>query len=109
MLDLIPMGKKNAIKRKALRQLCYMDDGAMRATISKIRKVNKASHTILNDQDGDGYYRPIFPDDYEKVLRFIRQEESRARSIRESLRSARAFIKAVENQNQIGGFFDDTK
>jgi len=99
LLNLIPIGKKNAIKRAKLRKLCKMDDGAMRSEISKIRKSKRADHTIINDQDGVGYYRPIFPDDYDKVLRFIKQEESRAKSIRDSLKSARAFLKAVEKQN----------
>ena len=101
LLDLIPKGKKNAVKRSKLRILCKMDDGAMRSEISKIRKSNRADHVIINDQDGVGYYRPIFPDDYEKVKRFIQQEESRAKSIRDSLKSARAFLRKVEQQNQI--------
>ena len=96
MLDLIPIGKENSIKRKSLAKLCRLDDNTMRAEISKTRKVNRADHAILNDQDGVGYYQPIFPDDYDKVVGFIKQEESRAKSIIESLASAKAFLRAVE-------------
>ena len=98
LLDFVPKGKGNAIRRSDLRKLCKISDRAMRMEILKTRKSRKADHTILNDQDGVGYYQPIFPDDYDKVLNFIRQEESRARNIFKGLRSARAFVKAVEKQ-----------
>ena len=100
MLLLIPKGKENAIKRADLRKKCGLDDAYMRSEISKVRKRKRADHVILNDQDGVGYYRPKFPDDYERVARFIKQEESRALSIWKSLESARAFLKKADNQKQ---------
>jgi len=101
LLDLIPIGKENAIKRKSLTKLCRMSDRAMRAEILKTRKIDKADHAILNDQDGVGYYKPIFPDDYDKVLKFIRQEENRAKSIKESLASAMAFLREIESHRGV--------
>ena len=100
LLDFVPKGKQNAIRRSDLRKLCKISDRAMRMEILRTRKSRKADHTILNDQDGVGYYQPIFPDDYEKVLNFIRQEESRAKNIFKGLRSARAFLRKAEQKNQ---------
>ena len=84
IVDLIPIGRENAIPRKILLSLCIQNkivedgasaDRAMRMLIEKAR----IDYTILNLPDGHGYYRPS-KDDLMDLQRYIRQEEKRAKS-----------------------------
>ena len=84
IVDLIPIGRENAIPRKILLSLCIQNkivedgasaDRAMRMLIEKAR----IDYTILNLSDGHGYYRPS-KDDLMDLQRYIRQEEKRAKS-----------------------------
>lgn len=51
--DLIPAGKRNAIKRYELRAVASMSDREMRRAIQEDRQ---NGYPICNDQDGEGYY-----------------------------------------------------
>ena len=96
--DLIPVGRDNAISRKALVSLCVEHeliedsvkdkDRAMRLLIQKDRK----DFVILNLSNGDGYYR-ISKDDMQDLQRYIRQEEKRAKSSFRNIKLARALYE----------------
>jgi len=91
ILDYIPTGSKNAIKRKYLVQMTVMSDRKVRQEIHKARR----KIPILNLQDGLGYAIPDMNDaqDRKLLIRFVRQEESRLKSIGWALRSARRTLK----------------
>lgn len=96
IVDLIPVGRNNAISRKSLLQLCVQNgliesdktyvsqDRRMRNMIEKAR----VNYTILNLSDGHGYYRPT-KDDLQDLQRYIRQEEKRAKSTFKNLSMAK--------------------
>ena len=96
--DLIPVGRDNAISRKALVSLCVEHeliedsvkdkDRAMRLLIQKDRK----DFVILNLSNGDGYYR-ISKDDMQDLQRYIRQEEKRAKASFRNIKLARALYE----------------
>lgn len=85
--ELIPIGRDNAISRKALVSLCITNklidgnisqdsqDRAMRVLLERARM----DTTILNLSDGVGYYR-VSMEDLQDLQRYIRQEDSRAKS-----------------------------
>lgn len=71
VLELIPMGRENAIKRRELAELASLTDRQMRRAIQQLRAEGAP---ILNDMDGRGYYVS-----YEKreMQRQIKQIKSR--------------------------------
>lgn len=84
IIDLIPVGKENAIKREQLTRLCFQygliadvkdKDRAMRELIGEARK----EHSIINMSHGDGYYQPRkdSKEEMAELNAFIRQEERR--------------------------------
>jgi len=84
IIDLIPVGKENAIKREQLTRLCFQygliadvkdKDIAMRDLIGEARM----EHPIINMSHGDGYYQPRTDSKEEmaELNAFIRQEERR--------------------------------
>lgn len=84
IIDLIPVGKENAIKREQLTRLCFQygliadvkdKDRAMRDLIGEARM----EHPIINMSHGDGYYQPRTESKEEmaELNAFIRQEERR--------------------------------
>lgn len=93
IIDLIPIGRENAILRKQLVQLCLQNNliekgaDADRATRKLIEKA-RIDYTILNLSDGHGYYRPS-KDDLMDLQRYIRQEEKRAKSTFKNLSMAK--------------------
>lgn len=93
LLNYIPIGKDNAIKRTDLCKVMGLDDRTCRGVIKQLRRDN----VILNLQDGGGYFRPLLPDESELVERFVKQETKRLKSIGWSLKAAR---KAVLNPCQ---------
>lgn len=94
IIDLIPIGRDNAISRKVLVQLCVNKglieedvkdkDRVMRKLIEKARM----NYTILNLSDGSGYYR-VSKDDLQDLNRYIRQEEHRAKATFKNLSMAK--------------------
>lgn len=84
IIDLIPVGKENAIKREQLTRLCFQygliadvkdKDRAMRELIGEARM----EHPIINMSHGDGYYQPRTDskEEMSELNAFIRQEERR--------------------------------
>lgn len=84
IIDLIPVGKENAIKREQLTRRCFQygliadvndKDRAMRDLIGEARM----EHPIINMSHGDGYYQPRkdSKEEMAELNAFIRQEERR--------------------------------
>lgn len=90
ILDYIPYGKENAIRRGSLVLLTGMNDRGVREAISKARR----NTPILNMQDGSGYYRPT-KEELPELRRYVAQEEKRAKSVFYSLKSARDAAKRL--------------
>lgn len=106
--DIIPIGRENAISRKALVSLCVahglIDDSikdkdrAMRLLVRKAR----IDYVILNLSNGDGYYR-VSKDDMQDLQRYIQQEESRAKAAFKNLKKARALYEDFKHGRVAGG------
>ena len=96
IIDLIPEGRENAIKRKDLVAKCLrlgLVEGkdADRNTRRLIENA-RIDYTILNLSDGKGYYRPT-KDDLQDLQRYIRQGESRARANFKNISMAKALYE----------------
>lgn len=96
IIDLIPTGRKKAITREALRRAYGSSDRDMRYALETARKHN----VIVNLSDGKGYFLPD-PNDKEDVrltVMYVAQEESRKKSLEQSLFAAYDFLaKAVSD------------
>jgi hypothetical protein len=72
MINHIPKGKENAIKRSDLVVKSGIPDRHMR---EKIVELQKEGYPIVNTQDGCGYFLANNMDDFK---RYMRQERKRA-------------------------------
>lgn len=90
--DYIPVGRKNAVTRRRLRQLTGLSDRMLRLEIQRARR----THIILNLSDGRGYYQPDLeiPSERAEIIDYVRQEESRLKSIGYALKPAREAVRA---------------
>lgn len=100
IIDLIPVGRDNAISRDYLVTLCVQKglvdqklrpesrDRAMRRLLEKAR----LDYTVLNLSRGEVYYRPS-RDDLQDLQRYIRQEENRAKSTFRNISNAKALYE----------------
>ncbi len=75
VIDAIPAGRENAIKRAVLSEKVGMTDRKMRKMIEMARSMGCI---IVNDQTGAGYYQS---DDLDEIERQYRQDTARAMSI----------------------------
>lgn len=91
IVELIPFGKENAIKREELLQRYEGTDRSMRRELQEARKHD----VIVNLSDGSGYFRPA--DRYE-LAAYIAQETARARAIEKSIRVAKKLMAEVDGQ-----------
>lgn len=100
IIDLIPVGRDNAISRDYLVTFCVQNglvdenkspeskDRAMRRLLERAR----LDYTILNLSDGEGYYRPS-KDDLQDLQKYIRQEESRAKATFRNISNVKALYE----------------
>jgi hypothetical protein len=101
IVDLIPVGRANAISRQLLTEKClaygliepYQTSGdrAMRRLIEKARE----EHVIINLQDGNGYFIPD-KDDIDSVQTYINQSRSRYRHITRSMKYAGKLLEDMK-------------
>lgn len=101
-IDLIPLGSENAISRaKLVEYACVVGlvpehtkdkDRYVRGLIEKARR----DFVILNNQNGGGYYR-CSSEDLMELKRYIKQEESRAKTVFVNLKKARALYEDYAN------------
>ena len=92
IVDFIPEGSKNAISRKNLCTITGLSDRVVRNLIEAARRET----IIISNNDGSGYWvYPEYPTEKEKQLlnRYVKQQESRAKSIFYALRPARLRTK----------------
>lgn len=94
-IESIPIGSKNAIRRKTLAMRTGLSDRDLRKEIKELRK----EHVIINTQDGNGYFRPS-KEDIDLVKKFKAQEESRAKSIFWTLKAVRKFLERNEENGR---------
>lgn len=98
IVDYIPFGEENAVKRWELMDKIMKPDREIRRMIEDARR---SGVIILNLSNGNGYFRP---DKKEEILRYIRQEEARARSIHRNLKAAKKALKAIDGQLTLDDF-----
>lgn len=92
IVDYIPEGSERAISRKELCQLTGLTDRNVRNLIEAARRET----IIISNNDGSGYWLyPEDPTEHEKQMlyKFVKQQESRAKSIFYALRPARQLTK----------------
>lgn len=87
-IDMIPVGRENAISRTELCIMTGMTDRQMRREIHDLRR----NYCILNVQDGNGYFRPT-AQEAPLVRRFVLQERSRALSGLWASKGAKEWLK----------------
>ena len=92
IIEYIPKGLENAITRKDLCNITGLNDRVMRERIEEARR----NTIIISNPDGSGYW--IYPDnptDEEQahLCRYVKQQESRAKSIFYALYPARQRMK----------------
>lgn len=75
LIAVLGEGRERAKTRRELSRALDVSDRALRNLIADARE---AGYAIINNQDGKGYYLATDPAD---MLRFVRQEDARARSI----------------------------
>ena len=85
IVELIPIGRNNAISRNDLIEKCVVFDLIDRNASDKDREMRRLlqkarlDYTILNLSDGNGYYR-VSRDDLQDLQRYIKQEDNRAKA-----------------------------
>ena len=92
IVEYIPAGCENAVSRKTLCIITGMSDREVRAMIERARRET----IIISNTDGSGYWLyPDNPTEHEKEMlqRYVKQQESRAKSIFYALYPARKAIK----------------
>ena len=98
IVDYIPFGEENAVERFELMDKIMKPDREIRRMIEDARR---SGVIILNLSNGKGYFRP---DKKEEILRYIRQEEARARSIHRNLKAAKKALRAIDGQLTLDDF-----
>ena len=92
IIDYIPKGSENAISRKNLCIKTGLEDRVVRGLIEEARRET----IIISNNDGSGYW--VFPDnpteaEMHMLQRYVKQQESRAKSIFYALYPARQMMK----------------
>lgn len=96
IVEYIPKGHKNAISRNDLCRQTGLSDRVIRGLIEEARRET----IIISNNDGSGYWLfPENPTEQEKEMlrRYVKQQESRAKSIFYALRPARQMMKGGVN------------
>lgn len=95
LVSLLGRGKKNAVRRSALREQFGGTDRHMRKVIAYARLLG---HRINNDQDGSGYY---LPDKLEELTKQYKQMKRRAKTILAQMTAIRYEIERYGIPGQI--------
>lgn len=82
----IPFGKDKAVTRRRLCLATGLSDRQVRKAIEELRR----TYVILNDQNGEGYYRSY---DLGDIERNYRQERARALAVLYRLRPMRELLR----------------
>ena len=99
IINYIPKGHANAISRKNLCEVTGLGDRIIRKLIEEERR----NTIIISNDDGSGYWvYPDNPTELEEMLlrKYVKQQESRAKSIFYALYPARKMMKGgADNGN----------
>lgn len=95
--EYVPYGAANAISRHDLLEVVRsvfgdISDREMRRMLEYSRQ---NGNIIINFQNGKGYFRP---DCKEEIVKYIQQEEARAKTIHFNLKSAKKALRVLEGQ-----------
>lgn len=88
ILDYIPYGKDNAIKRHELSAMFNLCDRDMRIAIEQLRKDN----VILANYENGGYYRPT---DRAEVKHALMVETRRMFSIHRNIETMKKYLRCT--------------
>lgn len=99
IIEHIPAGFENAISRKDLCRRTNLSDREVRKLIEDARRET----IIISNNDGSGYW--IFPDnpttkEQNLLKKYVKQQESRAKSIFYALYPARQAMKEVASNGE---------
>ena len=89
VINLIPEGRENAIKREELSRKSGLTDREMRKQIEQARL---SGVIIINLQDSKGYFRPR-PNEFTELARQYKQNQNRAMSILTKQKYLRRILK----------------
>ena len=91
ILEFIPVGKRNAVSRRYLKDITHIPDRKLRNLIHQARR----KIPILNLSDGRGYYIPDMntEEDRQALVQYVRQEENRIKSTGWALYAARRTLR----------------
>ena len=89
VVEAIPFGRQNAVKRSVLCDQLGMNDRGLRRLIEVARGYG---FIIINDQDGAGYYQS---NDIDEIERQYQQDKARAMSILARQKEIRRRLKAA--------------
>ena len=95
IVDFIPSGKENAIKRGELVALLNLPDRTVRRLIQEARD---RGEIIINAQDGAGYY---MSSDLGEMKRQLALNDRRAKSVLRQQKHLRRKIREAEQRNQV--------
>lgn len=95
IVELIPVGKENAVTREMLTTLSGLPDRTVRKLI-EIARIEGV--IIVNDSDGKGYY---ISEDPEDIRRQMATNHHRAMSILRQQRLLRRKLREIEGADQI--------
>ena len=96
VIDFLKRGKENAIPSRALAKMGGCKNVRdLQALVSQERQ--QGAVILSTSRNGGGYYRPA---DAEEVREFIRTLDARARHTFLALRSARKYLKEIENGDE---------
>ena len=98
----IPIGRENAISRRALALLWNCDDRTARARVARLRrKPCEDGMFICSHSCGGvhGYYRTSNP---EEIRHFILESRKRISSTAEPMENARRLLKSIEAKQSYG-------
>lgn len=91
IIDFIPHGREHAVSRKQLVLATGLSDRKVRKLIEKARE----EFVILSLENGSGYYQPT-KDDYPELKKYVKREDSRAKSIFHTVKKAKALCEDYE-------------
>ena len=96
VIDFLKRGKENAIPSRALAKMVGCKNVRdLQALVSQERQ--QGAVILSTSRNGGGYY---LPGDTEEVREFIRTLDARARHTFLALRSARKYLKEIENVDE---------
>ena len=90
ILDYIPYGQEKAVKRGELIKRTGMNDRSVREAIERAQL---GGEIIINLQDGNGYFRPILPEEHSLLTKWYSAEKGRHYSSGQKLANVERYFE----------------